>query len=391
MTNRTPFLAAAWALGTGGLALWWTATGDGYPFGVNNPDDILHPLRAVPPAVGAPIFAVVLLAAGVLALATAGRHPVHPPRSLRAILLGFGWATVGALLVVVPGTEVLTFAGYAPILILGAPFGWPPVDYSELVDAQILTEVSSVVGGLLLLRTLLAWQRRTGGACVACGRDTAPGRTSAAAAARWVRRGRWAAYVAAAIPAIYAVTRLAWLAGITMGIPAEFLTEMRDNGMVWAGAGLGAFALLGSVLTLGLVQRWGEVFPRWMVGLAGRRVPIRLATVPATIVAVAVASASMGFFSNAKSLTLFVGGPSAATLPMALWPLWSVALIVATYAYHLRRRGRCETCGRDDGGQAETEAAASSDARIPSSTSVDTSPNTAAVREASSTKGRLNW
>ena len=27
---------------------------------------------------------------------------------------------------------------------------------------------------------------------------------------------------------------------------------------------------------LGLVQRWGEVFPRWMIGLSGRRVPIAL-------------------------------------------------------------------------------------------------------------------
>ncbi len=42
----------------------------------------------------------------------------------------------------------------------------------------------------------------------------------------------------------------------------------------------------GAVLTLGLVQRWGEVFPRWMIGLAGCRVPIALAVVPASLVSV---------------------------------------------------------------------------------------------------------
>ncbi len=45
-------------------------------------------------------------------------------------------------------------------------------------------------------------------------------------------------------------------------------------------------ALVGALLMLGLVQRWGEVFPRWMIGLAGRRVPIALAVVPASIVSV---------------------------------------------------------------------------------------------------------
>jgi hypothetical protein len=340
--TRIPYIAAAWALGTGVLALVWTVTGGGYPFGANNPDD-LHPLRGLPADVGAPLFAVALLGVGVLALATAGRHPIHPPKPVRLGLLGFGWATVGALLVAVPGTDVLAFAGYSPMLLLGAPFGWPDVDYADVFDAPLLFGLWAVVGGLLLIPTLLAWQRRAAGACVACGRHGAVETwTRPAAAARW---GKVATYVAAAIPLTYAVTRLAWVVAIPLGIPSEFLGEMQDNGMIWAGAGLGGFAVVGAVLTLGLVQRWGEVFPRWMVGLAGRRVPIKLATVPATIVAVAVASASAGFLSSSQALAL-VGEGSATTLPMVLWPAWAVALAVATYAYQLRRRGQCATCGR---------------------------------------------
>ncbi len=32
--------------------------------------------------------------------------------------------------------------------------------------------------------------------------------------------------------------------------------------------------------------------------------------------------------------------------PAQLWTLWGVALGAATYAYHLRRRGTCQTCRR---------------------------------------------
>ncbi|MGI5145229.1 hypothetical protein ACQEVC_02315 [Plantactinospora sp. CA-294935] len=109
------------------------------------------------------------------------------------------------------------------------------------------------------------------------------------------------------IPVLYAVVRLAWAAGIPLGITDGFLREMHRTGLVWAGAGLATFGLVGAVLTLGLVQRWGERFPCWMIGLAGRRVPIKLAVVPATGVAVAITA--------------------------------------ATLAYHLRRRGACDHCG----------------------------------------------
>lgn len=349
--SRTAYLAAVWSLGTGMLALGWTLTGSGYPFGPNNPDD-LHPLRALPASVGAPLFAVALLGAGVLVLATAGRHPIHPPRPVRFALLGFGWVVSAALLVAVPGIGVLAVAGYAPMLIGGAPFGWPDVDYADVFSPPLLFGIWAVLGGLLLARALLVWQRRTTGACVACGRPESAW-TSPASAARW---GRWATYVAAVIPALYAVSRLAWAVGIPLGVSDQFLDELRDSGAVWAGLGLGAFAVAGAILTLGLVQRWGEVFPRWMPFLRGRRVPVKLATVPATIVAVAVASASAGFASNGEAVAM-IGEASAATLPMALWPLWSVALGLATYAYHLRRRGRCAECGRGEGASDRRPAA----------------------------------
>ena len=113
---------------------------------------------------------------------------------------------------------------------------------------------------------------------------------------------------------------------------------MRRTGMVWAGAGLGTFALVGTVLTLGLIQRWGEVFPRWIPVLRGRRVPPALAIVPASLVAVLVTSA--GLMVDRIWLTGWFGpDDAAAILPMLPWPLWGIGLGAATYAYHLRRRG----------------------------------------------------
>jgi len=352
MTSR--YLAAGWALTYGVVALVWAVTGEGYPYGVNN-DDIIHPLRAVPVGVGSAVFAVVLLGIGVLALAIAGREPVRPPRAVRAGLLGFGWATVAALVTVVPGAHLLAVAGYAPMLIIGAPFGWPPgVDYGVIFNWTTFNEVWAVVGALLVARALARWQRPAG--------------VDRRGPVRW---GTAVTYVAAAIPAVYAATRLAWAAGLPLGVDADVVD---DPLVATIAAGLGGFALVGTVLTIGLVRPWGERFPRWMVGLAGRPVPVRLATIPATVVAVGVAAASTGFLTGGKALDL-IGDGSLAVLPIVLWPLWSVTLGLAAYAYHRRRHAApVDQAGRE--------------ALTAVSTSVAASPNVASVSVESSTNGR---
>jgi hypothetical protein len=114
--------------------------------------------------------------------------------------------------------------------------------------------------------------------------------------------------------------------------------------MWWAGAALSTVSVTGAILTLGLVQRWGEVFPRWMVGLSGMRVPPAMAIVPASLVSVMVTSAGLqvvrDFLANG-----FPADGWATIAPGLVWPLWGVALGAATLAYY-RRRGRCSHCGR---------------------------------------------
>ncbi|MGC4894692.1 hypothetical protein [Micromonospora sp. DT31] len=324
----TATLAAAWLGGWGVLALLSARTGAGYPFGANAPDadGATGLLRLLPASAGPSVFAAVLLTGALAALAMTGPAG-WPPRSLRAPITAYAATVALTLAVAVPGMRVLALLGYAPMLILGAPFGWPPVDYAQVFTWPLFARLVALAGGMLLAAALLRWRRRT-----ALG--PAPGWTSPRSAARW---GRWAAWTAAAIPVLYALTRFAWLAGIPLGMPEEALAEMRADGAIWVGAGLGLFAVAGAVLTLGLVARWGERFPRWLPGLAGRRVPVLLAVIPAGLVALAVLAAGLDVLAAPQFADMVRAG-DAGVLPMVLWPVWAVALAAATYAYQLRRR-----------------------------------------------------
>ena len=124
-------------------------------------------------------------------------------------------------------------------------------------------------------------------------------------------------------------------------------------GLWFAGAALATLAVIGAILTLGLVQGWGEVFPRWLPFLGGMRVPPLMAIVPASLVAVLVTNAGVMFWRMTLSGGFPLGDLELLTLedswaalaPELLWPIWGVALGVAALAYHLRRRGRCANCG----------------------------------------------
>jgi len=341
--GRIGYACAAFCAAYGTLALAWTVTGRGYPFGANDSDEKFAVLHHVPVAVGAPLFAVGLLAASVLALAASGPYATPPRGAARRALLAVGWAIGGALLVAVPTTTALALVAYAPMLLAGAPFGWPAgIDYRRLLDWSLLNQVLCLVGGVLLARTMLQWQRRTRGACPACGLDVdASARASTGlTAARAARLGRRAVGVAVVIPLVYAVTRYAWVLDVPLLISEQHLRELRAEGGQWVGAGIATFAVVGSLLTLGLVQRWGETFPRWIPWLGARPVPVALAVVPASLVAVLVLAGTLGPISSPE----FWRRHPVEALPLAPMPLWAIALAVATYAYRVRRRGTCAGC-----------------------------------------------
>jgi hypothetical protein len=252
---------------------------------------------------------------------------------------------------------LLTTLAYIPYvvfrLLTGAEIG---LYLQELTQSQwmIAHQLLCLIGGFLWLAATVSYARRSGDACLYCGRRDGPeGWTSPIKAARW---GRIAVYVAMVVPVLYALTRYAWVLGIPLGMSEEHLRRGQESGTWISGLFLANFGLVGAALMLGLVQRWGEEFPRWMIGLAGRRVPIALAVVPASIVSVlfmvggitilsAHAQMADAAAASGENIWIVVG-------PTFLFPVWAVSLAVATLGYYYRRRGPCRVCGRGASGKA---------------------------------------
>jgi hypothetical protein len=159
-------------------------------------------------------------------------------------------------------------------------------------------------------------------------------------------------------PVFYALTRYVWALGFPLGMGEEQFRSGQEVGK-WIGGALflGNFVLLGAFLVLGLVQRWGEVFPRWMIGLAGRPVPIALAVVPASVASVLLIVGGIGIWAGLGQMVANAAAAGAQGTdliaeiifqlgPTLLFPLWGMALAVATLGYSYRRRGPCSRCGR---------------------------------------------
>jgi hypothetical protein len=334
------YVAGGWMLIHGALilGLYWALGSRGFPFGEGDPQAALSVLGGLQAAVGAPVITALGVVGAIVAVVMArggGRGP------LRLALLAFAWTAAVALALVIPDYRGLMGVAYAFVFLVGAPFGWPPASFFDAVTWPLVNQFLCICGGLLWAATAVAYQRQSGDATTGGQPSPIARWTTPAAAARW---GRWATAIAVIIPLLYAATRWAWALGLPLGISDELYQEGRASGLWWAGAALGTVAIAGAVLTLGLVQRWGEVFPRWVPFVSGRRVPSALAIVPATLVAVLVTSAGLMFvrlalLGTAGEVFTFIGGEDwAALAPELLWPVWGIALAAATIAYSIRQR-----------------------------------------------------
>ncbi|MHA6625889.1 hypothetical protein ACU61A_10695 [Pseudonocardia sichuanensis] len=347
-------LAAAWSALTIALGLWWWLRPGSYPFApvAGEPRGTLLdvvPAAAVPP---------VLVGAGLVGLGGAALAGTGRARGAVGVIAAV-WVAVFGL--AVPGVAPLTLTGYAmamlgpPVLfatVLAGAWRWRggPAAVAVFVlvgvlawstgiaDAGVLGRYRAVVTGtlektvppaimLFFLVGALVWAA-LGVRAVQRGGDPAPGWARPEAAARW---GRAAVVVAAACALPYGLHRLTWLTPWPVGVDAAELAahpEMRLHGLLLGGA-----ALAGAVLTTGLVARWGEVWPRWMPVVRGRRVPLAAAVVPGTFVAAlfTVAAAPMALMSI-RSGELWV-------LLVFPFPVWGPALGLAVLGYVLRRRG----------------------------------------------------
>lgn len=326
------YATAGWSLGYGTLGLVWALGGPGFPWQRGDP--------------------LVIAVLGFLGAAIAcGMARSSLRGAARTVGSAFGWSLAGVLVLGVADERLLIAIGYAVPTLIGAPFGWYSIgEYVEqALPWPVVNQLICLAGGVGWALTTLAYRRRTGTACERCGRTSRSGSAaswmSAESAARW---GRWATYAACVVPSLYAVERLAWAVRIPLGGSEELVDFVHSSGAWLAGVGLACMAIVGVVLTIGLVRRWGEVFPRWMIGLAGRRVPPMLAVVPASLVSIALVAGMRPQLERC----LGSGDCTAEGMnwlglaTMWLLPVWGVLLAVATLGYYLRRRERCQRCGR---------------------------------------------
>ncbi len=240
----TPYAAALWSLAYCALATAWALgaqAGPRYPFDrAGDPDNDGGILWYADRGVTAAVVAVVCLTGVAVAGLVARRSGDPLTRPLTRPLVAFAALAAVTLTVVVPDQRVLTAVGYLPIVVVGAPWDFPPVSYAEAWPWPVQNQVILMLGGVLWAATAVVAARGGGGAT---GRWTSP-----QSARRW---GRWATAVAVAVPLLYALDRLAWLAGINLGVSDELLSDVKDTDLRYAALGLALGAIGGAVLTLG--------------------------------------------------------------------------------------------------------------------------------------------
>jgi hypothetical protein len=311
-----PACAAAWSFGYGLLGLYWAIDGAGFPYG---PSDRAARMGAVlvdlPPRPTGALVAVLGLLGTLIGVGLASRRR----NGSESIALRVLAALLGAtLLLVVPDGRLLLAVG--ELLVL----------QPERVEGAATHQAFGALGAALLL-----WTARL--------RNSQSRNVPGTNTVRWERR---VCYLAAAVPLLYAVPRLLWALGWTVGLDAataEMVTGPigRSRELVFASA-----AMAGGLLTLGLTQRWGTRFPAAVPWLGSRRVPVLLATVPAGLVAVVLIGAGATMW-RALIGALLSSSPNDAALSAANWGAWlgnlawlpwGFTLALATTSYVSRSR-----------------------------------------------------
>ena len=347
-----PYAAVVWSLIYAALGVYWAVGGRGFPYTLEAVFDVMEPLLG---RFGPGVAWIIVMLAGIPAAAM-GVAMLRGVRALRPLLITAGALLAGILLLLMTGLNLLVKFGYIPAAVLGLFTAEKGQTYlAAWTHWATIHQLLCLIGGFLWFAATVSYARRSGDACLYCGRRDGPaGWTSPIKAARW---GRIAVCVALVAPAFYAFTRYAWALGIPLGMSEEYLRRGQESGAWISGLTLATFGLVGAVLMLGLVQRWGEVFPRWMIGLAGRRGPIALAVFPASIVSVLLIVGGIGIWSGLAGMVANLAAAGAEDIeiigaiifqlgPTLLFPVWGAALAVATLGYYYRRRGPCKVCGR---------------------------------------------
>ena len=351
--------ATAWSALAAALGAWWLAVPDAYPDHLDAPAGDGSLVTLLEPTLVSSML-VALGIVGVLAGSIAGRHDTRGPRWL--VPLGAAYAVLFGLLAT--DVSLLVSFGYSTA-ILG-----PPLLFGYLVVASVRRpSLRWVVGGLAVAGVAIATAagpsafaefgrglgdglERSGiGMLVVLGsfiggalwllvalRATGLRRADASTATSWVPPrhdwGWWATVIAALSPLPYALLRMTWLTPWPSIVDAETLAA--QPALRIFGLSLGFAAIAGSVLTAGLVMRWGSVYPRWIPVVGGRTVSPTWPTVFALVVGVSVTVAGRSMLQMAIAADEMEIG-TAETFLVLPFPVWGPMLIAAAIAYFRRR------------------------------------------------------
>lgn len=362
-TSRLSVTAGVWSLLCAALGLWWLLDPAAYVLD----DHAGHPtslMTVLPRGAGALLFFVLGLAGAAVA--------VHLPRTCSGTARRRALMTAGAALAVffgvaVPDLQMLSVLGYA-LALLGGPIlagilvagvrrhprnlfvlllmaaaigvgaaageiGEPTMQMlanvrngMARVGPRPLVLAFMLAGGLLFAATTVQAVHRPAGP----GPDGGRGSDWVRSQQRLQRWGQRATILAALCPLPYGLIRMTWLTPWPQGLgPGN--EAILDGGIRVFGVCLGLAALGGAWLTLGLISRWGEVWPGWLPSLRGRPVPVLAAVVPAAVVALALCA------SSASMIVLSVADGAPWLALIIPTPVWGPALALATYSYYRRR------------------------------------------------------
>ncbi len=150
---------------------------------------------------------------------------------------------------------------------------------------------------------------------------------------------RWARAAALAIPLTVLPSSLWRIAVCTFHAPivrSDLSSALTSSGL--PGVPLWRYVILLSIVSellafaaVGLVSRWGEVVPRWIPVLHGRRVPTLCAVVPATLGAT-VLTLLWTWTAVSMSLGLRIDGRPPAQHAIVGFTDWQGLVAVAAYA-----------------------------------------------------------
>lgn len=330
-------LTALWSAAVLIAAALWGSGISAAPFGNAQPGEFTSLLDhlSVPLGSGLVGFCALISLAFAALLLTLPRLRAKAGPAVGAFAAGLTLVTT----IVFTDTLLLAYLGYT------LSFQFPPIPVPVIWQAVLMT------GPALWLAT---WASLGAQRCSGTVRSDwvqsfangvvrgADGTAAVTGRGRVSTSAKVAVIVAVVVPTFYALTRILWAVGIPLGLTDELYTEGSKVGMWQSGLALAIAALVGALLTLGLVQRWGERLPRWTGPLASRRVPIPLATIPASIVALVLFTGGAGLVRDSLLAGMGPGGVDpasnwATTGPTYLFPVWALALGWATYMYRARR------------------------------------------------------